>query len=233
MSANCTKDFTLVINDTPTAYWKFDSTLIDSVNGLVLADNGQVNYAPGLIGNAFQFPPTLFTTVSLTLSASAGVPYSAGNGISFGFWLQWSADFDANDQFVVDVFNFDDSLELRLLWNTTNLVVSLNNNVDSDSAFMAFTPTLGHWYFFVVVYDGGTGLVKVYQDNAVILSTTVPVIFPTAATNTWRIRELGAAGGSTMDLLMDEMGLWMNAALATDFLTSLYNSGNGRTYPFT
>ena len=52
-----------------------------------------------------------------------------------------------------------------------------------------------------------------------------------ADTNTGTHTYIGAGFSAYFDGLVDECGIW-SRALTTDEVTSLYNSGNGFTYPF-
>lgn len=106
---------------------------------------------------------------------------------------------------------------------------ALNSYIATADTFGA--PSAGTWYFVVGTYDNTTKVVSISVNAGTADTTTLsgtPQGNSTAGTN----RVLFGPVTSTGGLTLDETGMW-STALSSARITNLYNSGSGRTTPFT
>jgi hypothetical protein len=82
----------------------------------------------------------------------------------------------------------------------------------------------GVWHFGVVTYDSSTGIAQIYIDGSLDTSAN------TGGTGTPANVSIGVSpyGGTLFNGSLDEIGLW-NRVLTSGEISSLYNSGTGRT----
>ena len=104
--------------------------------------------------------------------------------------------------------------------------VFLCNGASYEEAVGDDNLTDGEWHFIVGTYDHTT--LKVYVDGILQddqVSTSMDIGFTNA------VVRIGYADGGIADGGLDEIGVW-NRVLTQDEVTELWNSGNGKTYPF-
>lgn len=97
------------------------------------------------------------------------------------------------------------------------------------------TLSVNNWYHFVVNYNSATGLYRVHVNNSFICEghTNTPYYSNIdRIENFWGavLDEYNNASGPQQQHL-DEIGIW-NRILTTNEISELYNSGNGKFYPF-
>jgi hypothetical protein len=231
-NVTCEKQFTLEINEvsTPTFYWTLDSTLIDSVAAKALAV-GVTTYGTGIINNGFRFA---LSGQPRALETASDLSYTTGRHISIAFWINWSVAPDANDNIIVkfDDGNTNDPPSITVDWSTIlgvlNVGLAVATLTEDSTVQTPFTPTLGQWYFFTVVYDADTGIAVLYRDTVPILTTT-PIFLPSVTTN--RIAFWSSSLVLTADYVVDETAWWFNHKLTASEITFLYNSGAANRPP--
>lgn len=224
---SCSKVFELTVNTFDVRfYWTLDNTLFDSVESIPIVPDA-LNYGTGIINGGFHFPATANLLVKLQTS-DALISYVAGQSISYTCWMNFAAGFDANDQVAVFTDNSAGAGDLEIQFRFQNglLILSVDNSVTSSDVNTPFSPTLGQWYFFAVVYNADTDIATLYV-NGVSTLTTTPVALPTSATDnriaSW---QSSGAGASSTDYVFDEFG-WYAVALNQTMIDFLYNGGMG------
>lgn len=105
--------------------------------------------------------------------------------------------------------------------------VSSNGSTASSTPY-AWTPTTGVWYHVSATYTPSTSVIIYINGTSVVTNTTsIPAsIYDSTA-------EFHLLGDNTKGgrMTQDEVGIWSRALSSTE-VSELYNSGNGKTYPF-
>lgn len=223
----CQKAFSLTVNSTlPTFYWTLDNTMFDSVQAREL-NAGVDTYGTGIINNGFRFSSA---GTPRQVETNTDLSYTQGDDFSFSFWINWAALLDANDSAII---KFDDgtingppsiTVQFLQILGVPSIRFEVENLSIDSTVDTPFTPVLGQWYFFTVVYDAATGIAVLYRDTVAVLTTT-PIILPTVAANRiafWSISNFGF----TFDYVVDETGWWLDHKLTASEIAFLYNSGS-------
>jgi hypothetical protein len=102
-----------------------------------------------------------------------------------------------------------------------------SNGVNATAVTYNESPVVETWYFFAAVYDSAASQIRVSVNDSTpaITAFSGPVFHGSQA--------LGVltGAGALSNCAVDELGIW-NRALTAAEITTLYNSGAGRTYPF-
>jgi hypothetical protein len=98
----------------------------------------------------------------------------------------------------------------------------------ADSAFGS--PPTNVWHFHVVIHDSTNNIISI-QTQAGPPNTLAYTLGVFDSTGPFDIGGRGTAGSDGWDGAIDEAGLW-DRVLTTTEISYLYNSGNGRTFPF-
>jgi hypothetical protein len=220
------------------SYWALEessSTRYDSeTNPLVmdLTDNNTVTSVAGKVGNAAFFD----NANTEWLSHLDSVELSRGN---FDFTIvAWSKirAFVGNmviaSQWSLTPGN---QRSWRLWYNSSvgRYEFEVSNNGTAvqalqDSVFGGTTTNT--WHFHVCIHDTVNNLLSISTDNGTpnTLAYALGVFDSTAP---FTIGARGTAGADSFDGTLDECGIW-DRVLTPAEITYLYNSGNGRTFPF-
>jgi len=215
---------------TPVAYWKLDESsgnAVDSVGSATLT-NTNATYATGKINNGAVFNGT---NAKLVKTAYA---VGIGNAYTYAGW------------FNPDVLN----LSNRTLFNIRpasggNNNIALEGLVDGyirgiqfnssgtiikDYRTTSLPLSVGTFYHIAVTWNGTD--FKIYVNGAEP-TVTKSVDIAGSLTSTDRGVFVGneAGTGNYWDGMIDELGLWSSALTSSEVL-ELYNSGSGKTYPF-
>lgn len=87
--------------------------------------------------------------------------------------------------------------------------------------------SLATWYFVVGIHDSSTNQIKISVNNGAFNTAAA-----TGVTTASAVVTIGQRGGVNFwDGRVDEVGIWKRVLSAAE-LTTLYNGGNGTTYPF-
>ena len=78
------------------------------------------------------------------------------------------------------------------------------------------------WHFAVFAYTASPRQCKLYVDGSLASTLTVPVAYGAYATGDLDIFNLGNG-----DMRFDEVGIWLNHALTSTEVTTLWNAGAG------
>jgi len=152
-------------------------------------------------------------------SVSAWVrPVSAGMGTTRGVIVKYNSSTPAQSSFAL----------LALVSNRLALYLRISAGTEL-SASPATVMSADTWYFVVGKYNGSTISLSI---NAGSPTTTALAGSMNDSTSALRIGMYPSnLSGSGFGGIIDEAGFW-NRAIDSDEETALYNSGNGKEYPF-
>lgn len=217
------------------AYWKLNessgSTRIDSLGVSNLSDNNTVTSGPGVISNSAIFSNASGNFLSVAdnsaLSMGAGVRFTIAGWFNLttftenlGFLSKWLGNPGMREYHIyvvsagVHVIRFG----VRGADDVTNQTV--------DAATFGALPT-ATWLFFCCYYDGVNIGISVNNGSFDTSPFTADVQDGTSDFN------LGTSAtlDPTLDCKLDEIGIWKRV-LTSGEITTLYNGGAGKTYPF-
>lgn len=217
------------------SYWTLEEasgTRVDSVvaSGNDLTDNNTATQNPGKVGNAAQF--TSANSESLTRNDNASL--STGDiDFTVAAWVyldskaarqtiatKGGGGAPGSDEWVLDYLNSSD--RFRFFTGGASYKIATANNLGS--------PSTATWYFIVAWHDAAADTVNIQVNDGTVNSTATTGVAPSDTTQQFKIGQYGAS--FYMDGRVDEIGFWKRVLTAAE-RTALYNSGNGRTYPFT
>lgn len=217
------------------SYWRLNETSgarADIFGVSNLSDNGGVTSASGIIGNAASFAKASSQSLScvsntsltnLTSFTVAGWMYFdsiGGSGVNNAFFSKWSSGGGGTNEFFL-AYQPGSPGFAWFVTGTGGLASVVNNPGISTSI----------WYFVVADYDATTGLIGLSfnggEKSTAALSGTVQT-----ASNDFYLGTIPGFGNYYMDGRLDEVGFWRRS-LSLQEIKYLYNSGRGRTYPFT
>lgn len=213
------------------AYWKLDGAA-DSVGANTLTDVGGVGFVAGKQGNAASFAsgkyfyvndnPALSMGGDIAFTVAAWV-YLTGYGGLYTYKGVVDKTQYNNDEYLLGVY-------------TENGIAYAGFGIQKadNSAFVRATKNqnlaLNTWYLLIGWHDPDTNAAYVSVNNGVAASATVAG----GARDGTRRLEIGRSNNTPGQYFpghIDEVGIWKRA-LTTDEKAYLYNSGAGRTYPF-
>lgn len=220
------------------AYWKLDEgsgTRVDSTgrgNDLNLASASAPGNTTGKVGSAL----TLVSASSQYVGIADNADMSTGDiDFTFAYWAKASS---LGISIVASKWN-DDLTQaeylLGVLSSRWSFYVSRNGDGSSGAtAAVANTfgaPSTGTWYFIVCWHDSIANTLNICVNNGTVdsVSYSLGVFDSTAGFKLGAYRSGGANGNWSGEI--DEFGFWKRVLTAGE-RTSLYNSGNGITYPF-
>lgn len=199
------------------AYWKLDtnSWLDSSGNGNALAYfDSQVSTATGKIGNS-----ALFSGSNCLYKSS----FSITTNCSFSFWFKSSTITGSDIGVGVGEVNVDYAGGFRVLSIDGQIYFQCPTN---DVAISSGSYCDGTFHHCAGIADGSS--IKLYLDASLVGEFTGSL---------GSVIKSDMLIGSASDAVaqngtqIDEVGVW-SRALSQAEITSLYNSGAGKTYPF-
>jgi len=234
----------MALIDNLNAYWKLEETsgtrYDETANNNDLTDYNTVGYAAGIIGNGADFEQTASESLYIADNASLSITGS----MTLSCWVNLESSAARHDL----MSKFKDtsggySWILRLIQTSgTNYDIYWDNSSNGTSLANSKTTTTtsfsnGTWYHISMVYTSGVGANIIFYVNGSKVGNTVSTantsIYNSAAKFILSGNEASSGNPQTfMDGVLDEVGVWSRALTSTE-ITSLYNSGDGLTYPFT
>lgn len=226
----------MALTDNLDAWWKFDegsgSSVADATgHGYDLTLNGSPTWdSSGLIGEAVKYSgsgqnaqgPTgqLSYVGASALTISAWVRADGVNGYPAKPFVRW--DSGSTSPFLLALRTDSTSG-----FTATIQTAAGAKNVTATGA----APTIGQWYHIVVVFDGTS--VVIYRDGTAFSGSSfaATTISKTIYGSQSLIMGANAATGASTTCSVDEVGIW-SRALSAGEVAELYNSGAGKTYPF-
>lgn len=221
------------------SYWKMDEasgTRVDSVltTGNDLADNNTVTQNPGKIAGAGQFTAANSEFLSRASNASlqtgdiaftwAGWVYldSLVNGTMLAKWGT-----DAGSREYISFFNHDDHAPN----DRFTFGVSTDGNAGTFVDATTFgAPSTATWYHLGMWHDPTANTINIRVNNGAANSAAFATGVRSGAT-TFVFGRLGSASLYYLNGRWDEVGFWKRLLTDQEW-TTLYNGGNGMTYPF-
>ena len=212
--------------------WNGNGNTNDTYGTLDGTAMGGLTYSVGKNGNAFTFNNSNTTMVSFPINS-----WTTGDNFSFSLWFNVTSLTTAS-QALISNYGYTNSPVSYFGWglrvSTAGLTFQRLAGTGAIEEFSSGTVTVNQWHHVVVTRNGSVTKVYLngdlvggkYSTTATAYSNTVPRIggrMDTATTNSvWPM-----TNGSKID----EVYLWTRA-ITDDEAKLLYNSGNGKYYPF-
>jgi hypothetical protein len=215
------------------AVWHFDEAAGNNraaaVGGVTLGNNS-MGAATGKSGNGLDMKvsgqPYLYTA-----SGNYGLKYDKTVGRSYSMWINDTA---------LNTYGFywclyDGSNNEQAFVGVAGSGMYFNFNNGTPQTFAAHTTGTG-WHHWVVTFKGeGAGKLKIYKDgNATPVATgDVPSSYAWATNHAIYVGcyNVTSDNSGRPTAVFDEWYVW-DKELTTAEISELYNSGNGKFYPF-
>ena len=204
----------------PISYWKLDESsgnASDSVGSNTLT-NTNVTYSTGKINNGAVFNGSNAKLVKAN--------DSFGSSYSFSFWI-----YRNNNTNIYGVISKDDGST-----RVASILSQTSGNIDGtlwlssgQKSISPFAITNSVWNHIVVTLNSTDA--RVYLNGALNQTIVTGLGASTTSFGTWFGADQFSGGRWFLDGIMDEIGYW-NSVLTASEITDLYNSGNGKSYPF-
>jgi len=212
---------------TPISYWKLNESsgnASDSV-GSNTGTNTSVTYSAGKMSNGADFNGT---TSRLNIPTTGLAPTTA---VSFSCWVKCSS-YTTRQSLLVKSDGVGSSttafaFEVGNASGKSTMVIS--NGSSQVQTNSSASLTTGVWTHLAFTYDGTNQ--RLYIDGSLDTSNTSGIGNVNNITQTTALGYYGSLAGITLNGSLDEAGFW-NVALTASEITDLYNSGNGKSYPF-
>lgn len=217
------------------AYWKFDEASGDLVDALgantLTATASAPGTAAGVLGTARSF--TSGSSQGFSLADNAAL--SAGDrDFHFAGWVFPTVFSSGNGKYV---FSKADTASTREYWL---VIISATNNAQfsvtaAGSTIVSVTAssvnmTASNWYFVDCGHDSVNNQIFCRVNNGT-KHTTAHTTGVFDSGSTFRMSGVLSATNFYFDGRLDELGRW-NRLLTDAEITTLYNGGVGKTYPF-
>ena len=211
------------LTDDIVSYYKLDEaggSVIDSLGINNGVNNGATPNVAGKINTAYDFESTETDDINIS-------DVSLGTGeITISAWVKRESSSDG--AIVGKTKNISDTeYVLRILADDT-VFFKIENDNTFDEAQTVATVSTGSFVFIVATYNATSQ--KIYIDGVERASNVPTTTMPNLANDAF----IGQSGDNNnyMDGVIDEVGIW-NRTLNQSEITSLFNLGNGLSYPFT
>jgi hypothetical protein len=221
------------------AYWKLDTTgwIDSSGNGRNLTLQGSLSNPAGLIGNSatgfsnsnYLITPSGLAPLSGQRTYSAWVYFNVNDiGYQMIFVQGGSADYQSTMPFYLE-----NNGTFSSLFTTT----PPEDNTWTNVMGTTIVPNTGVWYHLVQTLDGSIG--KFYVNGNLEASSAYSGSIPAPDVDRFLLGRFcidieyndNPSNPLLLDGKLDEVGVW-SRALSQAEITSLYNAGAGKTYPF-
>jgi YD repeat-containing protein len=200
------------------AYYKLDESSGNAVdatgNGYVLANSGSTGYASGKINNGAVFN----NTNAKSLQNSGAINFVTGGTRTWTTWV----NFSNINGYVLDNVTTNGNIRMIVYGGGDNKIHLFANGNEVVSGNL----TTGTWYHVAATQNGSTW--QLYINGVFIGSTSTGGL--SYAANGFVIGNSYAGGGPGQNTT-DEVSIW-GRVLTPSEITSLYNAGNGLSYPF-
>jgi hypothetical protein len=204
------------------AYWKLDTTgwIDSSGNGKTLTNNNGVTLGTGKINGDAVFDATSFNSLTANISIGSSYTISA--------WIKIPASGFAGGACAIGSSSNNNSPAIVTTYDVTYFFYGFNGDQDCNPATSAGPLDLDTWYHIAGTSDAGSSTGKWYL-NATLISEDL--FSSLIGTDELQLGAYDARALPTFSGEIDEVGVW-NRALTGAEITSLYNAGAGKTYPF-
>lgn len=216
------------------AYWKLDNngsggvSLIDSTgNGNTLTNSGEAPLGVGKINNGAVFTgttnylstPTGFAPLTNQRTYSGWVRFNnTSTGYQMVFMQGGTSDYQSVNPFYIENNG------------TVSSIFTTSNGSWTNLLFTSIVPSANTWHHFATTFDGSVA--KLYWNGTEVASSVYSGSIPDPDNNFFTLGSYPAFGSfGALNGNVDEVGVWTKALTPSE-ISSIYNSGNGRTYPF-
>ena len=224
--------------DSLRGYWKLDetsgSTAVDATGTNSAYRMGAVGFTPGKLGyaNTFNTSSDVVEAVYNTNTVPKGADFS------FAAWIK----LDSLPSVVGrNCYVFQQNIGASPWWAHRIYVASADNKIvvgsrnTSGTAYNVYSAAaleVGTWYHVVFVNRGNGQTLQLYM-NGTDVSTTAGTFSGTLLEGLSHtcFGNAYSNAGENFEGTIDSPGIW-GVALTSGQVTTLYNSGNGRTHPF-
>jgi hypothetical protein len=219
------------------AYYKLDGTtgpVIDSVAGNNGTNVGAIRGVTGKIGDAFSFDGV---NDYITVPNSTENENLAQGDFTVSAWIKHSTNTPSSPERILSkrALIASGSTEGWIFYIDTSGNVGINCVNSSTNAITASTTSVldDAWHLAVGVYTQSTRTYKIYIDGvdestSIISGGADPA---SDSSNTLNIGANSTLSDGYFDGTIDEVGL-LDTALTAAQVLELYNSGDGKTYPY-
>ena len=207
-------------------YYKLEDETDSSGNALTLTNTNGVTFTAGKVNNAATFvhPP------NENLTHVDATQYQMGTSDwSICAWFKTNGAITAN-QLVVYGQVGSVSYDVRL--SGANILVAANDG--TNSAFKSNNTTVNDsaWHLVIATFNRA-GNISVYIDNGAAQTASMTAVTGSIVDINGRGFMIGQNNifGEWWEGQIDEVGMWNRVITSTE-ISTLWNSGNGTTYPF-
>jgi len=230
------------LNTNLVAYYKLDS---DSIDATGLSPNGTatgIDYVAGKTGNAARFNAA-GDKIEIADTNNLSFTTGGGNDVAFSIslWVYY-VGFAATGNWLLNKRQTISGDEWQLLRfnDGKTYMVKMTNSTNYQQFIANFSYSLNTWYHLVITDDGSKTLAgsRIYVNSVSQSLTAATGGTYTGMQNTTALTTMGAVGYATPTAAdshngyIEDVGIWKNRVLNQSEVNYLYNSGNGRTYPF-
>jgi hypothetical protein len=220
----------MALADNLVSYWKLDESsgnASDSVGSNTLTNNNTTTYGAAKINNG-----AIFNGSNQYLNSATITPFT--NAYTVNYWVN-PDDSDTSNQTSFSIRPSSGNANIiqveGLSTSKLRCIMYSSNGTSYKDYRTSVALTAGTWYMITLTWDGTTW--TIYTNGTADSSITKTTDNSVTLTSTSRTLRLGAETGSSnfFDGNLDEVGVWSSALSSTE-VTELYNSGNGKQYPF-
>lgn len=224
------------------AWWRFDNTPRDVINGLSMTLIG-ADYIAGKAGRALNFEGIAGVLGSDDSAVTPAHPaYQVGNSSPFSieWWLNLGTSQSGFQSVILEHLGTGTTIPLRILTNYTTGASTVSVYLQrAGSSVGSSIPLNGTWHHCVVLYDpnwvyntfnGSKGALRFFVDGVAVGTTGIGALPAIAGTGVWRMGYDSVNGGRyPLRGAIDELSLY-DRALTPSEITALYNAGSwGKT----
>lgn len=211
------------------SYYKMQGNSTDSVGSNNGTDTA-ITYsdANGKIGNG----AGVNGTTSQIIIDALGSTFSSGNSYSVSAWVYVASSFTGQPFSAVTTTTWGVGAFEFSVRGTSGLNIEFTGVSWLSGTLFSVTgaTTSNSWNHIVAVSDGSTKNLYINGTLANTTSTSVSQTFTNFSLINTRATNIGYRGGASGKYI-DEVGVWSRALTGSE-VTSLYNSGAGKQYPF-
>lgn len=222
----------MALADNVVAYYKLDESsgnASDSAGSYTLTNNNTVSYSSAKINNGANFG-NANTDKSLTTTQTLGID---GGNITISLWVKMLAEITGGvEVFAEQAISTGTKTRYKIQYDYNSGTPRLQfqrvkSGVAAQSVDYEITLGTSNWYHLVLTYNSTN--IEGYVNNSSV-GTTAASGSGTSGSGGFTIGVDNVLSNYS-SALIDEVGVWSRAISSTE-VTSLYNSGNAKQYPF-
>ena len=221
------------LTTSPSAYWKMDADLNDSIGTNFLVDSG-TEVLPGLIGNARKF----ISAESDKITLSQNICSLVNNDFSLSIWVKFTANSGVSSTRIIASSCNGGALGFAMgRRSDDNKINIIMDKVSLDGNYFDVTtgvnPSNDVWHHFVFIYDNtNKSKSRFYIDNVSVTLTQVDQGSLGATTGATLGVRPDSLAGTFLDGFEDEIFIQNNTQWTSAQVSELYNDALGFQYPF-